>query len=220
MTTIGEAISRVRNTLKAVKEDPFLTDRTIYYSLMKYAQTLIKREDNQFRLMKMSQIFKVLPYVELIDVDKVEAGCIGVYSECYFKRSKEKLPTILNGMFGPLIRTTSSIDGTIEMFRTDPGTWASITRSTTFRYNRKQYFWYLNGYIYCPNVDWDAIRIEAIFDGQLDTCDSDPCLVRQDDEFVLPEYLFSEVEQFVIKELTMAMSIPGDGPDDGQNSLR
>ena len=28
MTTIGEAISRVRNTLKAVKEDPFLTDRT------------------------------------------------------------------------------------------------------------------------------------------------------------------------------------------------
>jgi hypothetical protein len=58
MTTIGEAISRVRNTLKAVKEDPFLTDRTIYFSLQKYAQTLIKREDNQFRLMKMSQIFQ------------------------------------------------------------------------------------------------------------------------------------------------------------------
>jgi len=26
MTTVGEAISRVRNVLKAVKEDPFLTD--------------------------------------------------------------------------------------------------------------------------------------------------------------------------------------------------
>ena len=220
MTTIGEAISRVRNTLKAVKEDPFLTDRTIYFSLMKYAQTLIKREDNQFRLMKMSQIFKVLPYVELIDVDKVEAGCIGVYSECYFKRSKDKLPTILNGMFGPLIRTTSSIDGGIEMFRTDPGTWISITKSTTFKYNKRPYFWYLNGYIYCPNIDWDAIRIEAIFDGQLDTCDTDPCTIRQDDVFVLPEYLFSEVEQFVIKELTMTMQVPTDGPDDGQNTLR
>ena len=220
MTTIGEAISRVRNTLKAVKEDPFLTDRTIYFSLMKYAQTLIKREDNQFRLMKMSQIFKVLPYVELIDVDKVEAGCVGVYSECYFKRSKDKLPNILNGMFGPIIRTTSSIDGSIEMFRTDPGTWVSITKSTTFKYNKRPYFWYLNGYIYCPNIDWDAIRIEAIFDGQLDTCSTDPCLVRQDDPFVLPEYLFSEVEQFVIKELTMALQVPSDGPDDGQNTLR
>jgi hypothetical protein len=221
MTTIGEAISRVRNTLKAVKEDPFLTDRTIYFSLQKYAQTLIKREDNQFRLMKMSQIFKVLPYVELIDVDRVEAGCIGAYSECYFKRSKEKLPTILNGMFGPIIRTVSSIDGSIEMFRTDPGTWVSITKSTTFKYNKRPYFWFINGYLYCPNVDWDAIRVEAIFEGVLDTCDTkNQCLIRQDDPFVLPEYLFSEVEQFVVKELTMSMSVPTDGPDDSQNALR
>jgi hypothetical protein len=41
MTTVGEAISRVRNTLKAVKEDPFLTDRTIYFSLIKYAKYTI-----------------------------------------------------------------------------------------------------------------------------------------------------------------------------------
>jgi hypothetical protein len=220
MTTIGEAISRVRNTLKAVKEDPFLTDRTIYFSLMKYSQTLIKREDNQFRLMKMSQIFQVLPYIELIDVDKVEAGCIGVYSECYFKRSKDKLPTILNGMFGPIIRTTSSIDGSIEMFRTDPGTWISMTKSTTFKYNKRPYFWYLNGYIYCPNIDWDAVRMEAIFENNTETCDTDPCEIQQDKPLNIPEYLFSEVEQFVVKELTMAMQIPTDGPDDSQNPLR
>jgi len=220
MTTIGEAISRVRNALKAVKEDPFLTDRTIYFALTKYGQTLLKREDNQFRLMKISSIFKVLPYVELIDVDKVEAGCIGVYSGCYFKRSKDKLPTIFNGAMGPIIRTVSSIDGSIEMFRTDPGTWVSITRSTTFKYNKRPYFWYLNGYLYVPNVEWDAIRVEAVFEGKVESCDTDPCLVRQDDPLPFPEYLFSEIEQFVIKELTMAMQIPTDGPDDSQNVLR
>jgi len=220
MTTIGEAISRVRNTLKAVKEDPFLTDRTIYFSLMKYSQTLIKREDNQFRLMKMSQIFQVLPYVELIDVDKIEAGCIGVYSECYFKRSKDKLPSILNGMFGPIIRTVSSIDGSIEMFRTDPGTWISITKSTTFKYTKRPYFWYLNGYLYAPNIDWDAVRIEAIFENNTETCDTDPCLIQQDQPLNIPEYLFSEVEQFVVKELTMSISVPADGADDSQNPLR
>ena len=78
------------------------------------------------------------------------------------KRSKEKLPTIFDGAMGPVIRTVSSIDGSIEMFRTDPGTWISITKSTTFKYNKRPYFWYLNGYVYCPNVDWDAIRMEAI----------------------------------------------------------
>ena len=220
MTTIGEAISRVRNTLKAVKEDPFLTDRTIYFAIQKYAKTLIKREDNQFRLMKMSQIFQVLPYIELIDVDKVEAGCVGVYSECYFKRSKDKLPAILDGMFGPIIRTTSSIDGSIEMFRTEPGTWVSITKSTTYKYNTRKYFWYLNGYIYCPNIDWDAIRLEAIFENKVEDCDSDPCLSRQDEVYNVPEYLFTEIEQFVVRELTMSMQIPSDGADDSQNTLR
>ena len=215
MTTIGETISRVRNTLKAVKEDAFLTDRIIYSSLLKYAQTLIKREDNQFRLMKISSLFRVLPYIELIDVDKVEAGCLGIYSGCYFKRSKEKIPGILNGMFGPIIRTTSSIDGSIEMFRTDPGTWVSMTKTTTWKYNRNFYFWYLDGYIYCPNVDWEAIRMEAIFEGVIETCDT-----RQNEPFSLPEYLFSEVEQFVIKELTMTMQVPADGADDSQNTLR
>jgi hypothetical protein len=220
MTTIGETISRVRNTLKAVKEDAFLTDRIIYSSLLKYAQTLIKREDNQFRLMKISSLFRVLPYIELIDVDKVEAGCVGVYSGCYFKRSKERIPGILNGMAGPIIRTTSSIDGTIEMFRTDPGTWVSMTKTTTWKYNRNFYFWYLDGYIYCPNVDWEAIRMEAIFEGTLDTCDTKECETRQNEPFSLPEYLFSEVEQFVIKELTMTMSVPIDSSDDSQNILR
>ena len=133
MTTVGEAISRMRNTLKAVKEDPFLTDRVIYLSLLKYGQTLLKREDNQYRLMKISSIFSVLPFVELIDVDRIEAGCTGVYSGCYFKRTKEKIPSILNGILGPIIRTVSSIDGSDIMFRTNPGTWVSITKSTTFK---------------------------------------------------------------------------------------
>ncbi len=221
MTTIGEAVSRVRNTLKAVKEDPFLTDRVIYSSLIKYGQTLLKREDNQFKLMKISSIFQVLPYLELIDVDKVEAGCYGVYSGCYFKRTKEKLPTILEGTFGPIIRTVSSIDGTIEMFRTDPGTWVSMTKTTTFKYNTRKYFWYLDGYLYSPNIDWEALRMEAIFQGVTDPCDEkEQCEIAQNKLLTIPEYLFSEVEQFVIKELSMSLSVPSDGPDDGKNTLR
>jgi hypothetical protein len=159
----------------------------------------------------------------MIDVDKIEAGCTGIYSGCYFKRSKEKMPTILDGVFGPIIRTVSSIDGSIEMFRTDPGTWVSMTRSTTFKYNKNFYFWFLNGYLYAPNIDWDAIRVEAIFEGDKSEylCDkADACEVKQDQQLAFPEYLFSEIEQFVIKELTLIASIPADGADDGQNAYR
>ena len=220
MSTIGESISRVRNALKAVKEDAFLTDRTIFFALTKYAQTLIKREDNQFKLMKMSSIFQVLPYIELIDVDKVEAGCIGVYSGCYFKRTKDKIPSILNGAFGPVIRTVSSIDGSLELYRTEPGLWLSMTKTTTFKYNKNLYFWYLDDYLYFPNLDWDAIRMEAIFDGYVDSCNTDPCELNQDMPLNIPAYLFSEVEQYTVKELSMSLQIPPDTSLDGQNILR
>ena len=219
-TTVGEAISRVRNTLKAVKEDPFLTDRTIYFSLLKYGQSLMKREDNQLRLMKISNIFRTMPYVELIEVDKVDAACVGVYSGCYFKRTKEKLPDLLTGIQGPIFRTVSSVDGTIELFRTDPGTFVSMTKTTTFKYNKRQYFWYLDGHLYFPNLAWDAVKVEAIFENDVETCDSDKCLIKQDQSLNIPDYLFSEIEQYVIKELTMTMQVPTDGADDSQNTLR
>jgi hypothetical protein len=224
MTTIEEAISRVRNTLKAVKEDPFLTDRTIYYSIIKYGRTLLKREDNQNRLMRISSLFTVLPFVELISVDKIEAGCTGVYSGCYFKRTKDKLPDVFEGMFGPLLRTVSSIDGSIELFRTEPGTFVSISKSTNFKYNKKHYFWYANGYLYLPNVDWEAIRVEGIFEGDqadfLCPTDENQCKIKQEMQLPFPEYLFSEIEQFVLQELTMTVKLPQDQGDDGQNVLR
>lgn len=224
MTTIGEAISRLRTTLKAVKEDPFLTDRNIYFSIIKYGKTLLKREDNQNRLMRMSSLFTHLPYIELIDVDKVEAGCAGVYSECYFKRSKDKLPQLFDGMYGPILRTVSSIDGSIKMYRTEPATYVSITRSTNYRFNKKPYFWYLDGYIYVPNVDWDAIRIEGIFEGDksdfICPTPENQCKIRQDFQLPFPEYLFSEIEQFVIQEFTTSMQVPTNGADDNQNVLR
>ena len=223
MTTIGESISRVRATLKAVKEDPFLTDRNIYFSIIKYGKTLLKREDNQNKLMKISSLFSTLPYVELIDVDKIEAECTGVYSECYFKRSKEKLPDLFTGAFGPIFRTVSSIDGDIKIFRTEPGTFASMTKTTSFKYNKRKYFWFRNGYLYVPNVDWDAIMVEAIFEGSTGDFQCNPedqCVVKQNQNLALPEYLFSEIEQYVVQELAIAAKLPTDGPDDSQNVLR
>jgi hypothetical protein len=223
MTTVGEAITRVRAALKAVKEDAFLTDRNIYYAISKYGKTLLKREDNQYRLMKISTLFSVLPYVELVDIDKVEAGCTGVYSGCYFKRSKEKLPTLFDGAMGPVIRLVSSIDGSMQLFRTERPTFASMAKTTTFKYNKRPYFWYLDGYLYVPNVDWDAVRIEAIFEGTTSDflCPSpQSCDIKQDLSLPFPDYLFSEIEQYVIKEFTITMQIPVDGSDDNQNVLR
>ena len=151
-TKINESISRVRGQVKAEVQDAFVTDRYLYSLIVKYAQVLMRRQDFANKLMKFNPVWKSLPYIELIDVDKVEAHCSGVQSHCTIKRSKAKIPEMIEGYWGPLIRTVSSIDSSIEAQATQPGTFTSITKTTSFRYNNTKYFWFLNGYIYLPNV--------------------------------------------------------------------
>jgi len=223
MTTVGESITRIRNIIKAVKEDAFITDRQIYYNIIKYGSSLLKREDNQNKLMRMSSLMTTLPYVELIDTDKIDAACFGVYSGCFFKRSKEKLPAFFQGTYGPLIRTVTSIDGSQDLYQTEPSIFVKLSKSTNFKYNKTLYFWYLNEYIYVANVDWDAIMVEGLFEGSVADflcADEKSCDPRQDQLLPFPEYLFSEIEQYVLKEFTMTLQLPTSGADDSQNPNR
>lgn len=222
MIRIADTVSRVRNMVKGVKDDAFLTDRMIYSVILKYAKLLIKRQDNENKIMRFQTLFEVLPCVELIDVDKVAACCGGIRSKCIIKRTKDRLPAPMEGSYGPLFREISSIDGSQLMYKTYPGTYVAMSNSTNFKYNKALYYWYLDGYMYFPNIEWDAVRIEAIWDDPVHylKCDEDTCLPRQEDPTHVPDYLFAEIEQMVLKEFGAMMSIPPDSKDDNQNILR
>lgn len=223
MTTIGDVVSRIRQVVKAEVQDAFVTDRMIYSLVIKFAQTLMKRQDHSNKLMKFNSVWQTLPYVELIEVDKVEAACSGIQSGCTIKRSKEKLPTFMEGYWGPLIRTVSSIDGSIELQPTMPGTYTSMTKTTSFKYNNTRYFWWLNNYLYFPNIEWDAIKLEGVFEGDISEWNCDPedtCKPRYTQNIYIPEFLFSEIEQQVIQQFAITAKIPQDDADNKINLLR
>ena len=210
-TKINESISRLRGQVKAEVQDAFVTDRYLYSLIVKYAQVLMRRQDFANKLMKFNPVWKSLPYIELIDVDKVEAHCSGVQSHCTIKRSKAKIPEMIEGYWGPLIRTVSSIDSSIEAQATQPGTFTSITQTTSFKYNNTKYFWFLNGYIYLPNVDWDAVRLEGIFDDEIGAwlCDEvEQCVPRYEQDMNIPQSLFAEIEAQVVQAMMMTVQIP------------
>ncbi|MDB4301031.1 hypothetical protein N9926_00975 [Flavobacteriaceae bacterium] len=211
MAKISEVISRIRGQVKAEVQDAFVTDRYVYSLIIKYAQVLMRRQDFANKLMKFNAVWKTLPYVQLIDVDRIEASCSGIQSGCTFKRSKEKLPNMIEGYWGPLIRTLSSIDGSIEMQATQPGTYTSMTKTTSFKYNTTKYWWYINGYIYIPNVEWDAIKIEGVFDDNIGAwlCEEGAeCIPRYEQEINIPEALFAEIEAQVINAMMVTVKIP------------
>jgi len=221
-TTIGESISRVRNLVKGVTEDAFLTDRLIYSLIIKYGKMVIKKEDNQNKLMRIRSLFKRIPCVELVEVDKIEACCSGIKSNCTIRRTKEKIPLMLEGVYGPLVRSITSIDGSIELYPTISTIYTSIANSTNYKYNTNKYYWFLNGYIYFPDIEWEAVAIEAMFEDSIQgfLCEGDSCNLRQSDTINIPEYLFAEIEQFAVKDLLTVIQIPVEDDDNNQSPLR
>lgn len=223
MTTIGEVISRLRGQIKSEAQDAFMTDRYIYSLVLKYAQLFMRRQDSANKLKKFNSVWQSLPYIELIEIDKIEAECSGIQSGCTIKRTKTKLPTFMEGYWGPLIRTVSSIDGSIEMQATSPGTYASMTNTTSFKYNTTKYFWYLNNYIYIPNVEWDAIKLEGVFEGDIskwDCDDKNDCTPRYLQNFYIPEFLFAEIEAQVLQQMFNTLKVPSEDSDNKQNVNR
>jgi hypothetical protein len=219
---IGDVVSRIRSQVKAVKTDSLLTDRVIYTFVLKHAKFLLRREDSKNKIMSMTSVIQALPVVDLIEVDKVEAACSGISSDCKIKRTKDTLPTFLEGYYGPLIRTVSSIDGFEELQPTLPSSYVVMAASKNFRFNKTKYFWFLNDYLYFPNLEWDAVRIEGIFEEDISdfTCEPDNCIDRTLQPFNVPDYLYSELEANVVKDLLGIYNIPADHNIDKQNPSR
>lgn len=213
--TIGNIISRVRNQIKASKQDTFMTDRVIYSFILKHSQWLMKREDGKSNLLSFASVIQTLEFVELVEVDKVTACCTGIKSNVTIKRTKEKMPTFMQGYWGPLIRTIASLDGAEELQPILPSTYIKLANSKNFKYNKTKYYWYLDNYIYFPNLDWDALRIEGIFEDDIElfTCAEDACIQRSRQPFNIPDYLYGELEAAVVKDMLTMAQFPTDSPD-------
>ena len=220
--TINDVVSRIRAQIKAIRQDSFITDRMLYTFVLKSAKFLMKREDSKNKLMAFSGVVQIMDYVELIDVDKVEACCTGIKSDCKIKRTKDKLPVFLQGYFGPLIRTIASLDGSEELQPILPTIYSGLSKSKNFKFNKTKYYWYIDDYIYFPNLEWEAVRIEGIFEDDISawTCAEDSCVVRQDQTFNVPDYLLVEIEAQVFKDFTGMIQVPEDADADKQNITR
>lgn len=220
METKGDTISRVRKLIKATNKDSFITDRFLYAMVLKYAKLFIKRKDDSNKLGRYNGLFEKFPGVELIEVSKIEAGCLDIATCCTFKRTKDKLPPILSGSFGPIIRTVTSVDGSVRLVKTYATTYVEMTKSSSFKYNKKKYFWLSNDYMYFPNLEWDYVDIDALWENDISEflCDAeDCCLDRQSEETHIPEDLFVEIEGNIQKELLGMLQVPSNAIIDNQS---
>ena len=86
-----------------------------------------------------------------------------------------------------------------------------------------KYFWWLNNYMYFPNIEWEAIKLEGIFQGDIEKYNCETqflCSPRYEHQIFIPEFLFSEIEQQVVNSLVNTMKIPAEDSDNKLNANR
>lgn len=220
MATIGESVSRLRGIIKANNIDAFVTDRFLYSLVVKYSHSIIRRDNVLNTIINFNSIIKTIPCLELIEVDKVsDSCCLKIKSGCKIMRSKNKIPSVVECKYGPLFRAVMTIDGSSTFTLTTPDTFNSIVKSTNYKYNKTKYYWFVDEYLYFPNVTYDAVKVEGIFEEDINSflCSKkDDCILKQEEQVFVPDYLLGEIEALAQRDLMTRDQIPSE---DAHNKL-
>lgn len=218
--TIGELISQIRNLTKSLRAtNLYITDRLIWSLFKKHVSSIFYQEDGRMKTMKMSSIFTTIPYLELIEVDKVEAECLGIKSDCRIKRTKNPLPYIFKGYWGPLIRAVTSLDGEQEILPTNPRQYVRKSTSPNFKYNKNKYYWYLNNHLYFPDLEWDGVKLDAAFENEMVCGQVDDCDYPTSKQLYVPEYVLTIVQAEIIKDLTLPLQLQKNPEEDKNKTI-
>ncbi len=221
---IGDVCSQLRNLVKANKQDSYLTDKELYMLFRKHSAIVMKRLDEKGKLTKFSSVFETLDWVELIETDKVEAGCKGIKSYATFRKTKEAMPMFTEGVYGPMVNSVTSLDASVvfKMVR-NVDIYNMLTKDKNFRYNTWKYCWFLNDHLYFADIDYPAVRIEGIFEDDISDfkcCYADRCKRRQDQSLNVPDFILQEVESGILKDLGLQVQLPSDRMNDNQSPVK
>ncbi len=202
-------ISEIRSINKTLSSDSVLNDRTVLREGKSAASLLIKQETNKRKLFQSPNIFTNIDCLDMIEVPLAE--CCEYTSEIMIARSKEKLPTIGEGLFGLLVQTVASVDGLQRFNESTPMRYANLLKLKLPV--TKVFFWLYNNYLYVTNSKTKSLRLSAYFEDDVPnhilfpSCDCstseipDPCISDLDKEFKCAPYLLEAVKTMTHKKL-------------------
>lgn len=205
--TKGELISQVKNQLKLLNVDSRVNSRFIWSLIDKQLRWLIKRENTKFNLMEMQDIFQTYKCIEVEEAPAIDE-CCGIKSKCTVFRTKCKLPDIYEDNSGVIIKSIYTIDGSMDFSPIQiPEYMRKLENPTTRKYDKGRYYFYNSGYIYFPGTRVKKVMVKAYFideifnDCEVSCAEDERCKSVSDQKIRVPNYILSELMDFVIKEI-------------------
>lgn len=204
---IREIISEVRNSLRSASLDDWIPGKFIYFKLKGIAALFIKREADEKRLFRYTELWATIKCLEMVEDDLVNCCEISIPNCTKVMRSKNKLPEIYSTRYGYLLNVTS-VDYDRDYIPVTPQQY-KYTKSREFNDKRKRYFWLENGYLIIPDSMVAVVTVKAMFTNKADalklnSCDNsetNDCVRFMDQEFVAPEHLLQDIKNATVLDI-------------------
>lgn len=200
-----EIISDVRNSLRSVTADTWIPAKYIFSKLAGITALFIKREADDKRLFRYTELWATIDCLKMEEVDLVSCCDIAIPNCTKVMKSVEKLPESYSTRFGYLLNV-STVDYSKDYVQTTPQQY-KYTKSREYQDRSKRYFWIDNGYLIIPDSMAERVRVRGMFTNKanalkLNSCDnSNNCVRFMDQEFVAPEHLIQDIKAATIADI-------------------
>lgn len=206
LKTKGDFVSEVRNHLKALNKDDYISARFILSTGMTFVQYLINNRP-LWKVMRDLNAFTFVPCVELKRVKSHKCD-IAEFRTCdKIMRTKTKIPEILNASGGFIIESITNMDNSEEYHPLRSPKDFKNSKKRQFG-NSLKYYYFSNGYLYILNSTTELVNINALFLNEneamaLAECEDehDDCKSALEDKFICPEEYKSTVRDQTVQLL-------------------
>jgi len=215
--TVGEFISDVKNSVRALTKDDRISGRYIHSLSKDFTSYLIANRPLS-DVLRDSSIFTEITCVQM---DRVRADIcdIAEFRKCNkVMKSHCKLPELYNSSIGPLVTSVMNITGdvTYQHLRSP----ADYTNAQKRKFQTATRYWYIsNGYLYLLGSTSERVTVSGLFLDELEALKFSECSDKEESEcdsvldykIVIPnKYLSTVKEQTIQHILNTRKRIPAD----------
>lgn len=159
MTTIGEVVSRIRNSIKEVSDDSVFSNRYLWNVYETALKQLIKQESHSGNIYTQSDVWVPI-CIEMEPVDSIYCNCFCLPNNVTVYRSTRKLPRFLESNDGIVYRWLATPDLSRTFVIVSP---AQYQWRAKFKYKRESYAFIHDGYLYTPDKEFPLLSLAAFF---------------------------------------------------------
>lgn len=179
---------------KWVSADADITPRFIYNLIRTKASVLIKQQIDKRRLLNSDSIHYIFECIDLVKVSSTECGIPGGKT---YRRSKDKLPKLEEGIYTYTIQGVYNIDNSLEF---KPTTLRALINKSKLRIQTNDIFYLIKDeYLYITDEELEAANMYYFTTDALHLLKE--CQSAYDMEFKFPAFLEDALFKMVYDEL-------------------